>query len=79
MLFIAALVVWIPLLLASEDADPLTVLVDEMRRLTFAGDHASVGRLVPSVLAELSKPHPKADIAWNQLGVFFQTQGDFVE
>jgi hypothetical protein len=79
MLFVAAFVVWVPLLLSSEEGDRLIVLVDEMRRLSFAGDHASVSRLMPVVLEELAKPHPNADIAWNQVAVYFQTQGDFAE
>lgn len=79
MLLAAAFAAWIPLLLVSEEADRLTVLVEEMRRLTFAGHHAAVGRLVPAVHAELAKPHPNAHLAWNQVAVYFQTQGDFAE
>ena len=41
MLLAAAFVFWVPLLLSSEDVR-LTVVVEEMRRLTFAGDQASV-------------------------------------
>lgn len=79
MLLAAASVVWVHLVLASAEADRLVGLVEEMRRLTFAGDHASVGRLLPAVLEELAKPHPNADIAWNQVAVYFQTQGDYAE
>lgn len=79
MLLVAAFVACVPLMLASEEADRLTVLVEEMRRLTFAGDHASVGGLVPVVREELAKPHPNADIAWNQVALYFQAQGDFAE
>ena len=76
MLVVTAFLFCAPLLPASEEVDPLNVLVEEMRRLTFAGDHASVGHLVPAVLEELTKAHPRAGIAWNRVGVYFQTQGD---
>ena len=79
MFLIAAFVAWVPLLLVSEEADRLNVLVEELQRLTFADNHAAVGRLVPAVREELAKPHSKADIGWNQVGVYLQTQGDFAE
>ncbi len=48
-----ALIFLLPLLLASAEPDRLTNLVAEMRRLTFAGDQFSVGRLAPALLEEL--------------------------
>ena len=69
----------IPFLLGSAPPDRLTTLLDEMERLTLAGDQAAVGRLVPAVLEDLAKPHMMATIAWNQVGVYFQTQGKFLE
>lgn len=74
-----AIVLLFPLLLDAAQPDRLTDLVEEMRQLTFAGDHGAVGRLLPVVLEELAKPHPKAPIAWNQIGVYFHTQGDYAE
>ncbi len=74
-----AAVLLIPFLLKSAQPDHLLALLEEMQRLTIAGDQASVGRLVPAVIENLAKPHGKAAIAWNQVGVYFQTQGNFLE
>ncbi len=74
-----ALIFLLPLLLASAEPDRLTNLVAEMRRLTFAGDQFSVRSLAPALLEELEKPHPKAALGWNQVGVYFDTQFRFEE
>lgn len=72
-----AIVLFCPLVLASAEPDRLVSLIVEMRRLTLAGDQVSVGRLVPSMLEELAKPHPGAALGWNQLGVYYDTQSNF--
>lgn len=79
MLFTAAVVLLLPLSLADAQPDRLTDLVERMRLLTLAGDHAAVGRLTPEVIEELAKPHPRAGLAWNQVGIYFQTQGEYVK
>jgi len=68
-----------PLLLCAEFPDRVSDLVESMRKLTFAGDQAAVGRLVPILIGELAKPHPKAALAWNQIGAYEVTQGNFIE
>jgi len=74
-----SIVLLFPLLLASAQPDRLTDLVEEMRQFTFAGDQPAVGRLIPLLLDQLAKPHPKAAEAWNQAGVYFHTRGDYTE
>lgn len=73
-----------PFLLFSAPADRISDLVEEMRTLTFAGDQAAVGRLVPALVDELEKPGKEwsdgiAPMAWNQLGVYYQAQGNYPE
>lgn len=78
-MFIAVLVLLLPLVLAAAPPDRLADLIEQMRQFTLAGDHAAVGRLTPEVMEELTKPHPRAALAWNQVGIYFQVQGDFAE
>ena len=78
-MFIAVLVLLLPLVLAAAPPDRLADLIEQMRQFTLVGDHAAVGRLTPEVIEELTKPHPKAALAWNQVGIYFQVQGDFAE
>ena len=66
----------LPLLLKAAEPDRLTSLVEEMRQLTYAGNHQAAGRLVPVLLGELAKPHPQAASGWNQIGVYLHTLGD---
>jgi tetratricopeptide (TPR) repeat protein len=68
-----------PLLLCADDTDGVTKLVETMRQLTFAGDQAAVGRLVPTLIHELAMPHPQGALAWNQIGVYHAVQGNFAE
>lgn len=78
-MFILVLVLSLPLVLAAAPPDRLADLVERMQQFTLAGDHAAVGRLTPEVMEELTKPHPRAALAWNQVGIYFQVQGDFAE
>ena len=78
-MFIVVLVLSLPFLLAAAPPDRLADLIEQMRQFTLAGDHAAVGRLTPEVIEELTKPHPRATLAWNQVGIYFQVQGDFAE
>ena len=78
-MFIVVLVLLLPFFLAAAPPDRLADLVERMRQFTLAGDHAAVGRLTPEVMEELTKPHPRAALAWNQVGIYFQVQGDFAE
>ena len=78
-MFIVVLVLLLPLVLAAAPPDRLADLIEQMRQFTLVGDHAAVGRLTPEVIEELTKPHPKAGLAWNQVGIYFQTQGEYVE
>ena len=68
-----------PLLLCAQFLDRVPELVESMRSLTRAGDQAAVGRTVPILIGELARPHPKAALAWNQIGVYEVTQGNFIE
>ena len=73
-----AITLLLPWLLQSARSDRLTELVEKMRLLTLRGDHQALGgSLIPVVLEELVKPHPNASSAWNQVGLYFQTQGDY--
>ncbi len=78
-MFIVVLVLLLPLVLAAAPPDRLADLIARMRQLSLAGDHAAVGRLVPDVLEELAKPSSKSALAWNQVGVYFQAQGEYTE
>lgn len=66
-----------PVLLCAEEADRVTQLIETMRQLTFTGDQSAVGHIVPSLIRELAKPHAQGALAWNQIGVYYTTQGDF--
>lgn len=68
-----------PLLLCADDPNRVAKLVETMRQLTFAGDQPAVGRLVPTLIHELEKPHPQSALAWNQIGVYHAVQGDSAE
>ena len=68
-----------PLLLCAQSPDRVPELVESMRELTFAGDQAAVSRIVPILIGELARPHPQAALAWNQIGVYEVTQGNFME
>lgn len=67
------------LLCADASQDRVTELVEDMRRLTFAGDQRAAGRLVPPLVEALAKPHPQAGLAWNQIGFYHAVQGNAVE
>ncbi len=71
-----AIVLLLPLQLQSAQPDRLADLVAEMGRLTLAGDHRAVGRVLPVILDELASPHAEVADAWNQVGVYFYNQGD---
>ena len=68
-----------PILLCAQSPDRVPELVESMRELTFAGDQAAVSRIVPILIGELARPHPQAALAWNQIGVYEVTQGNFIE
>jgi tetratricopeptide (TPR) repeat protein len=67
------------LLCAGTQQDQVTELVETMRQLAFAGDQRAIGRLVPTLILALAKPHPQSALAWNQIGAYHAVQGNPVE
>ena len=68
----------IPLFVYAQGADRLSDLIMNMRRHHQAGDQGSIGRLVPLVVEEFANAHPDPlrALAWNQIGIYYATQGD---
>jgi hypothetical protein len=66
-------------LLLSAAPERVSGLLETMRLSSDAGDRASAGRIIPILMGELAKPHPKAGLAWNRIAVFEAMQGNFAE
>lgn len=73
------MLVLIIFLASGASADHVWTLVSKMHELNESGDQASIAKLVPELLNEVGKPGccGNADLAWNQLGVYYARQGDF--
>jgi tetratricopeptide (TPR) repeat protein len=66
-------------LLCAASADRVTDLTETLRQLTSVGDLPAAGRLAPELIKELTAPHPKAWLAWSQIGVYYATKGNLDE
>jgi tetratricopeptide (TPR) repeat protein len=62
--------------LQSATPDRLKELIQKIQRLSVAGDHRAVGLLVPALRDELAHPHPETAEAWNELGLYYENEGD---